>query len=51
MYPENGFSLRYKNINGSEFFILSGASHEVFADCPELVFPTINDFVKRNFKK
>jgi proline iminopeptidase len=44
-------SLIHDSIPGSEFHIIPGASHEVFADCPELVFPIINDFVDRNFIK
>lgn len=34
----------------SEFHIIPDASHEIFADCPEIVFPIINDFVARTFK-
>ena len=38
-------------IPGSEFHVIPGASHEVFADCPEVVFPILEDFVRRNFQK
>ena len=37
-------------IPGSEFHVIEGASHDIFGDCPEQVFPIINDFVARNFK-
>ena len=38
-------------IPNAEFHVIEGASHEVFADCPEQVFPIITDFIARNFKK
>ena len=41
----------HEAIPNSEFHIIPGASHEVFADCPEIVFPILKDFIDRNFKK
>ena len=38
-------------IPNSEYHVFKGASHEIFADFPEEVFPVINDFVARHFKK
>lgn len=41
----------HKAIPNSEFHVIhEDASHEIFADYPEIVFPIIEDFVKRNFK-
>jgi len=38
-------------IPGSEFHIIPGASHEVFADCPELVFPILKQFIDKHYVK
>ncbi len=38
-------------IPGAQFHIIPGASHEVFADCPEIVFPILKSFIDEHFKK
>ncbi len=38
-------------IPGSEFHIIKGASHEVFADCPEQVFPILEKFIDKHYDK
>lgn len=38
-------------IPNSEFHVIPGASHEVFADCPEIVFPILKGFIDKHFKK
>lgn len=38
----------HKAVPGSEFHIVDDAAHEVFSDRPDVIFPLIRDFVKRN---
>lgn len=40
----------HEAIRNSEFHVLKDASHEIFADYPEIVFPIIEEFVNKNFK-
>lgn len=38
-------------IPGCEFHVIPEASHEIFADFPEIVLPLVKSFVERTFKK
>lgn len=38
-------------IPGCEFHIIPGASHEVFADCPDIVFPILKSFIDKHYDK
>ena len=41
----------HRAVKGSELHIVERSSHEIWDDRPDVIFPTINDFVERNFKK